>query len=97
MIKMGVPKRVVEQKMILCGLDPDILDGKNISSRSIENSLILPNNLFSHGKSTLKRVKHSIHKKHISSMKNKGHNVPTLSEIQIKLSSLRRLRKSSEA
>lgn len=93
MIKMGVPKRVVKQKMMLCGLEPNILDGKHNSSIKP----CIPNNLFSHGKSTLKRVKHSIHKKHITCMKNKGYNVPTLSEIQIKLSSLRRLRKYSEA
>ena len=35
MIKMGVPKIAVKQKMILANLNPEILDGKEMNKISI--------------------------------------------------------------
>ena len=49
MIKMGIPKRVVIQKMILSNLDPGILDGKT-NSNNVDKMDI------TNGKSTLKKV-----------------------------------------
>ena len=81
--------------MILTGINPDILDGKDCSNSQMPKSNVTLNLL--NGKSTLRKVSSKKRDNHIKKMNTVGHNVPSLDAIVNTLASLKKIRRTSVA
>ena len=85
MLKMGIPKDAVKQKMILCNLDPEVLDGKKIietpKKSSEKNNCMFDINI----------LKKTSHKKKL--VKKENTPLHSLSEINKIRNTLRRINK----